>query len=492
MVGRRSFRVAVGGYHKQDVMTYIDQLTADAKSAEQKYQAMLSTLRQENTRLITHVGELENRMGVLDERLAEQKRRADRLEHQASALMDELSRCREAFDQNRMRAQSLAGALENKEQENDILRENLLLARQENAKLELLRRRLASLLLEAEADAELEAPGFAMHAEPRYQENLYSVEEPLHAGPTLADLEKMQQDLDRLGDSIANRLQDIDGFMNGGALDRTPRTPFFNVYGGPADPEEEQDTDDTQEEDATASLCSDYTGDKGDATVLTSLYGDPTEEVIPLPESSELLTASPEDAPGLYIPAEQLPERFLRSDGTPVARSQPRQLPDGQWQLPSVLDNIPAGDYRTKRPSADLPAAEKTPETSGSAMPFGAAQPGVPTDAKPPQREQWPLSSVLETSPDEPSRLPAGGHPTFGATPFKIKKTEPVRQEKSHAVQKTEAEKHPVLPPKVEKRWRNLGFAFDTAYEDEGYVEEQRPADSLFSAPIWKPSANNA
>ncbi len=214
MSDRNNFRVSVGGYHKRDVSTYIEQLKADAKTAEHKYQSLLSSVRQENTRLVSRIGELESRIGTLEQRLVAQQRRADEMEQQANTLMSDLSRCRTAFEQNRQRAKRLSHAFETSARENQSLRESLLYAERENERLEQMRRRLAAILLEPDASG-YNAPLSVVRG--RMQQN----EEDYPAGLGNNDLEEMHQDLDDLGESIANRLADIDGFIHATATIRT-------------------------------------------------------------------------------------------------------------------------------------------------------------------------------------------------------------------------------------------------------------------------------
>lgn len=204
---RKNFRVSVGGYHKRDVMTYIEKLTADAKAAEQRYQSLLSSVRQENTRLISRIGELETRVATLEQRLAEERRRALELEQQANTLMGDLSRCKTAFEQNRERAKRLSRAFENSTRENQALRESLMYAERENERLEQMRRRLAAILLEPDATG-YTAPLSVVRG------HLPSQDEDRTIGFGESDIEEMNQDLDELGQSIANRLADIDGFIN--------------------------------------------------------------------------------------------------------------------------------------------------------------------------------------------------------------------------------------------------------------------------------------
>ncbi len=214
MSERKNFRVSVGGYHKRDVSTYIEQLTAEAKTAEHKYQSLLSSVRQENTRLVSRIGELESRIGTLEQRLVAQQRRADEMEQQANTLMSDLSRCRTAFEQNRQRAKRLSHAFETSARENQSLRQSLLHAERENERLEQMRRRLAAILLEPDASG-YSAPLSVVRG--RAQQN----EEDYPAGLGNNDLEEMHQDLDDLGESIANRLADIDGFIHATATLRT-------------------------------------------------------------------------------------------------------------------------------------------------------------------------------------------------------------------------------------------------------------------------------
>ncbi len=207
MGNRNNFRVSVGGYHKRDVTTYIEQLAADAKTAEHKYQSIISSVRQENTRLVSRVGELETRIGTLEHRLVAQQRREEELEQQATALMSDLSRCRTAFEQNRQRAKRLSRAFENSARENQALRESLLYAERENERLEQMRRRLAAILLEPDSSG-YSAPLSVVRGRTEQSDEDYPV------GLGNNDLEEMHQDLDELGESIANRLADIDGFIH--------------------------------------------------------------------------------------------------------------------------------------------------------------------------------------------------------------------------------------------------------------------------------------
>lgn len=201
MKDHKEFRRAVGGYYKHDVNAYIDRLTADARAAEQRYQSVLSGVRQENTRLVSRLGELEARLETLENRLCAEQRRADELEHQANTLSGDLSRCRSAYEQTRQRAKRLSHSFEASVRDNQALHESLMRAEHENERLEQMRRRLAAILLEP--DAACLAPMTAAPAAAEYS-----------AGFGQGDLEEMTQNLDELGESIANRLADIDGFIH--------------------------------------------------------------------------------------------------------------------------------------------------------------------------------------------------------------------------------------------------------------------------------------
>ncbi|MFA9381699.1 MAG: hypothetical protein ACERKO_11630, partial [Acetanaerobacterium sp.] len=220
MSERNNFRVAVGGYHKRDVMTYIEQLTSNAKASEQRYQSLLSSVRRENTRLVSRISELENRLGDLEQRLADEKQRADTLELQAGSLMSDLSRCKAAFEQNRQRARRLSRAFESSAHENQALYESLMHAEQENDRLEQLRMRLMSILLEADADGH--PSQLTVWKAARRDNDTYDPGAPHERN----DLDEMNENLDNLGESIANRLADIDGFIHGAA--KTAHTPSLD------------------------------------------------------------------------------------------------------------------------------------------------------------------------------------------------------------------------------------------------------------------------
>ncbi len=254
MSDRNNFRVSVGGYHKHDVSTYIEQLKADAKTAEHKYQSLLSSVRQENTRLVSRIGELESRIGTLEQRLIAQQRRADEMEQQASTLMSDLSRCRTAFEQNRQRAKRLSHAFETSARENQSLRESLLHAEHENERLEQMRRRLAAILLEPDASG-YNAPLSVVRG--RMQQN----EEDYPVGLGNNDLEEMHQDLDDLGESIANRLADIDGFIHATATihsepegDQNDLTTDSHIYFHPNAVEDEGATQPKRENNAVHNI----------------------------------------------------------------------------------------------------------------------------------------------------------------------------------------------------------------------------------------------
>ncbi len=326
MSERKNFRVSVGGYHKNDVMNYIDKLTSDAKAAEYRCQSLLSSVRQENTRLISRIGELETRLGTLELRLAEEQRRADALEQQASVLMGDLTRCRTAFEQNRQRAKRLSNAFESSARENQALRESLMYAERENERLEQMRRRLAAILLEPDA-AGYTAPLSVIRDHARSDEQNRAI------GLDQNDLEEMNQDLDELGESIANRLADIDGFIN-----------------------------------ATAKVR------REDSTVMTQEHADEfSHKAVPQPDPQ-----------------------------APVQRQ-----PDVDNAYDIDLSPLDSQDVRKAARSGFTP--------------------------------------------------PANNNHT----------------QKRHA------------PPMVEKRWQRLGFVVRRGRDDEDYVEENRSADPLFSAPIW-------